>query len=256
LKVVCVTRFGRRLALWGVLALFIASVVIGCASTKVKPLRANSALEPFPRPDRILVYDFAVTPDEVSLNSGPLARLRHSVSDRSQTEAELKVGREVAAALSGGLVKHISDLGLPAERVSSNQPAIDGTLTIEGQFVSIDEGNRFRRMVIGFGLGNTAVKTMVQVYRGTASGPYLVQEFETTAAGSKLPGMGPMMGVGAAASGAAGLATAAGVSGAARTASEFRNSVEGVAERTAAVLAKHLGQFFAAQGWIPADAAL
>jgi hypothetical protein len=67
--------------------------------------------------------------------------------------------------------------------------------------------------------------------------------------------MGPMMGVGAAARGAAGLATAAGASGAARTAGEFRNTVEGVAERTAAVLAKHLAQFFAAQGWIPADAA-
>jgi Domain of unknown function (DUF4410) len=238
-----------------VLALLASGPVTGCGSAKVKPLKANSALEPFPRPDRVLVYDFAVSPDEVSLNSGPLARLRHSMSDKSQTEEELKVGREVASALSGGLVKHISDLGLPAERVSSTQPAMDGTLTIEGQFVSIDEGNRLRRMVIGFGAGNTEVKTMVQVYRGTAHGPHLVQEFETTAAGSKMPGMGPMMGVGAAARGAVGLGTAAGASGAARTAGEFRNTVEGVAERTAAVLAKHLAQFFAAQGWIPADAA-
>jgi Domain of unknown function (DUF4410) len=248
-----VIRSGKSLALWGALALIVT--VTGCASTKVKPISVSSGLESFPRPNRILVYDFAVSPDEVSLNSGPLARLRNSMSGRDQTEAELQVGREVAAALSEELVKHIRDLDLPAERVSGSQPFTEETLTIEGQFVSIDEGNRLRRMFVGFGLGNTEVKTLVQVYRGTHSGPYLVQEFETSAEGSKLPGMGPMMGVGAAARGAVGLATAAGVSGAARTAGEFRHTVEAAAGRTADILARHLAQFFAAQGWIPAHAA-
>jgi Domain of unknown function (DUF4410) len=248
-----VTQLIKSLALWGALALIVA--IAGCATTKVEPIGVYSGQEALPKPDRILVYDFAVSPDEVSLNSGPLARLRQHMSDKDQTEAELEVGREVAAALSEELVEQIRALGLPAERASDAPSHMDRDLTIEGQFVSIDEGNRLRRMFVGFGLGNTEVKTLVQVYRWTNGGRALVQEFETSAAGSKLPGMGPMMGVGAAARGAVGLATAAGVSGAARTAGEFRHAVEAEARRTAEVLTKHLAQFFAAQGWIAADAA-
>jgi hypothetical protein len=253
MRVSGVTQCGKRLAFCGVLALIVA--VTGCAATKVKPVGVYSGQGALPKPDRILVYDFAVSPDEVSLNSGPLARLRALISDRDQTEAELEVGREVATALAEELVERIRALGLPAERASGAQSHADGTLTIEGQFISIDEGNRLRRMFIGFGLGNTEVKTLVQVYHGMDGGRALVQEIETSAAGSKLPCMGPMMGVGAAARGAVGLATAAGVSGAARTAGEFRHTVEVEARRTAEVLTKHLAPFFATQGWIPADAA-
>jgi hypothetical protein len=253
MRVSGVTQCGKSLALWGALALIVA--VTRCAATKVKPVGVYGGQGALPKPDRVLVYDFAVSPDEVSLNSGPLARLRALISDTDQTEAELEVGREVAAALSEELVERIRALGLPAERASGAQPHTSGTLTVEGQFVSIDEGNRLRRMFIGFGLGNTEVKTLVQVYHGTNGGRALVQEFETSAEGSKLPGMGPMMGVGAAARGAVGLATAAGVSGAARTAGEFRHAVEVEARRTAEVLTKHLASFFAAQGWISAEAA-
>ena len=243
----------HHLATWAVLGLIMT--IVGCASTKVQPLSVYSGSEPLPRPDRIVIYDFAVSANEVTLNSGPIARLHHLTSDVSQTEEELKVGREVAAALSEELVQRIRALGLLAERASSHQPLTRGTIGIEGQFISIDEGNRFRRMIIGFGLGKEEVRTLVQVYAGMDGGQSIVQQFETTAESSKMPGMGPMMGIGAAARGAAGLATAAGVSGGLHTAGEFRESVEAEARRTADALVKRLAQFFAAQGWIPHEAA-
>jgi hypothetical protein len=59
-----------------------------------------------------VIYDFAVSANEVTLNSGPIARLHNLTSDTSQTEGELKVGREVAAALSEELVQRIRALGL------------------------------------------------------------------------------------------------------------------------------------------------
>jgi hypothetical protein len=248
----CSARLRDRLSRWIVLGLI--ATITGCASAKVQPLNVYQGSEPLPKPERVLVYDFAVTPDAVRLNSGPIARIRQRLSDTPQTEEELQVGREVAAALSEALVERISALGLPAERASHGQPLAEGALAVEGQFVSIDEGNRLRRMFIGFGLGKTEVRTLAQVYLGTDGGRHLVQEFETTAEGSKLPGMAAMMGAGAAARGATGLATAAGVSGGARTAGEFREGVTAAARRTADSLVQHLVQFFAAQGWIAPEA--
>lgn len=225
------------------------SVLIGCASTSVEPIRTYSGSQPLPKPDRILISDFAVSPGDVSLNSGIGARLADAVKGQPKSEEQLKVGRAVAKAFSEELVKEIQGLGLPAEQASRPPSSGDTTLTIKGQFVSIDEGNRARRMVIGFGVGGTEVRTRVQVYQGTPTGRLLVQEFETSAQSSKKPGMGPMAGVGAAATGAAG--TAAGVSGGVGVATEFNQTVEGNARRTAQEVAKKLAKFFVDQGWIP-----
>jgi hypothetical protein len=117
--------------------------------------------------------------------------------------------------------------------------------------VSIGEGNRLRRLVIGFEAGGSEVKTLAQVYLGTAGGPYLMQEFETTAESSKKPGVATPMGVGAAIGGR--IAKGAAVGGGLGVATEPRQTVEAAARRTAAELAKHLGQFFIAQGWIAQD---
>jgi len=57
----------------------------------------TSDRDPLPRPDMVLVDDFAVSPERVSLNRGLFARLGREASSASVTEDELRVGREVAA---------------------------------------------------------------------------------------------------------------------------------------------------------------
>jgi hypothetical protein len=239
------SRPERKWAGW--LAVFL---LVGCAPTKVDTTGEYTGKEPLARPNRVLVYDFAVSPDDVSLNSAIGTKLANLVKGSPKNEEQLKVGRAVAKALSEGLVKEIQDLGLPAERATVVEPLVSKTLAIEGQFLSINEGNRLRRMVIGFGVGGTEVKTQVQVSLGTDSGRQLVQEFETAAQSSKKPGMGPMVGVGAAASTAG---TAAAVSGGVGVATEFNQTVEGDAKRTAKEVAKTLSRFFFSQGWIPKE---
>jgi Domain of unknown function (DUF4410) len=242
-----------HLATWVVLGLMVT--LAGCASTRVQPLTVYGSQEPLPRPDRILVYDLAVSPEAITPNGSVIARLHSLVSATSQTEEQLKVGREVAAALSEELVQRLRALGLPAERASGLQPLPDGTLAIEGQFISIDEGNRLRRAVIGFGVGESDVRTLVQVYLGMDGMQHMVQEFETSAESSKAPGMAATMGAGAAAHGAAALGTAAMAGGGIHAATESRQTAEADARRTADVLVKRLAQFFAAQGWIAPEAA-
>ncbi len=239
------TRIAQRAGKWLTLV-----ALAGCAPTLVDTVQEYSGKSPLPRPDRVLVYDFAVSANDVRLNSAIGARLANLATGANENEEQIKVGRTVAKALSESLVKELDQLGLPVEHASSGTMPTEKTVIIHGQFLTIDEGNRLRRMVIGFGVGGTDLQTKVQVYQGTEAAPLLLQEFEANAESSKKPGMGPMVGVGAAATSAA---SAAAVSGGVGVATEFDQTVEGGAKRTAKEVAKPLSKFFAGQGWIPVE---
>ena len=222
-------------------------MITACAPTHVDQTREYTGKAPLPKPDRVLIYDFAVSEKDIKLNTGIGARLANMATGANENEEQVKVGKAVAKALSESLVKELNSLGLPVERATPGTRLNDKTVAIHGQFLTIDEGNRARRMVIGFGLGGTEVRTKVQVFQGPEPTPALLEEFETQAESSKKPGMGPMAGVGVAATGAASSAAVAGGVGAA---TEFNQTVEGDAKRTAKEIAKPLSRFFASQGWI------
>lgn len=146
--------------------------------------------------------------------------------------------------LSEKLVHAIRSLGLPAERAWGIQPLEKGSFSLEGQFVSIDESNRPRQITIGFGVGDTKVRTLVQGYFGTAYGQHLVEEFETHTERSRKPGTVVVIGP-----------TLAVVTDMAGRSTEFANAAEDNARRTAVALAKQLVEFFAVHGWIAQDMA-
>jgi hypothetical protein len=239
------TRIAHRTVKWLTLVL-----LAGCAPTDVATIQEYSGKSLLPRPDRVLVYDFAVSENDVKLNSAIGARLANLVTGAQENEEQVKVGRAVAKALAESLVKELDQLGLPVEHASSATIPTARTVMIHGQFLTIDEGNRLRRMAIGFGVGGTDLRTKVQVYQGMEAAPLLLKEFEANAESSKKPGMGPMVGVGAAATSAA---SAAAVSSGVGVGTEFDQTVEGDAKRTAKEVAKPLSEFFAGQGWISED---
>lgn len=70
------------------------------------------------------------------------------------------------------------------------------SLEIEGQFLSIDEGNRTKRVVIGLGAGRTDVKTLVQVYDARFGTRRLLEKFDADAKSGRKPGMAEMMAAG------------------------------------------------------------
>src|SRR5574341_284222 len=150
----------------GLIGLLPIFFVMSCASTKVE--RASKYTGQLPRPDRILVYDFSVSPEDVKLDKGLSPEITRLTKGTSRTEEELKVGREVADALSKELVKEIQSLGLPAERFGVESISYRGNIMrIEGQLLSIDEGNRTERTMIGLGAGRSEVDAHVQVYETT-----------------------------------------------------------------------------------------
>ena len=128
-----------------ILKLSLAGCVLGlftgCASTSVT---SQSEYQGFlPKPRQVFVYDFAVSPDEVTLDSGITSDIQGLVDKAPpRTDQERAIGREVANALASHLVTEIQALGLPARRASGPPPADGNTLQIKGQFISINEGDQ------------------------------------------------------------------------------------------------------------------
>jgi hypothetical protein len=203
---------------------------------------------PLPRPDRIVVEEFAYSPSQVKLMRGITPELEDALNGSPRTAQQLEVGSKVANVLAEHLVKEIRDMGLPAERGYGDPQPYGNTYTIEGQFLSIDQGNRTERNVIGLGLGRSDVKTLVQLYRDSAEGQRLIEALDVSAESGRKPGMAETMGVG----GLTGnLVTAAAVSAAGSLGSEtFSATVEADAARTAKNVAKRLRAVFAQQGWV------
>ncbi|MEJ2427305.1 MAG: DUF4410 domain-containing protein [Deltaproteobacteria bacterium] len=244
----------KGLSKLGLVTLMVLAIAVGCGPTKVQ--QEQMTLSQLPRPDLILVYDFAASPDEVELDTGLSADLMQEYEKyekgTSRTAEEIKVGHKVADAVAEELVKKIRSYGLMADRGFGLPQGKGKTYLIKGQLLSIDEGNRTERVVIGLGAGRTSVQANVQVYELTPEGMKRVDDMRGTAKSGYKPGMGEMMGVGAIA-GHLLLSTA--VSGALSGTSEVTAAtVEADGKRLAEDIAKDLGNFFVDQDWIPPDA--
>jgi hypothetical protein len=235
------------------LILFVLAVAAGCAPTNVQ--QENMAVAQLARPSVILVYDFAVSPEEVKLDTGLSADIMQKYEEhkgKSRTAEEIKVGHKVADALAEELVNKIRSYGLWAERGFGYPKGNAKDLMVKGQLLSIDEGNRTERVAIGLGAGRTSVQANVQVYEITPEGKKEVDTLQGTAKSGDKPGMGEMMGVGAI---AGHLLASTLVSGTLSGATEMTSAtVEADAKRLADKIAVDLGNFFVNQGWIPPDA--
>src|SRR5215468_121722 len=233
------------------LAVMVLTVMAGCARVSTESVLKST--DRLPRPELILVHDYQVSRDEVQLDSALSSRVERTVQGTPEAEDQLKVEQEVSRALTATLVDEIRKLGIRAEPATMASPVAGPTLSIEGQIVSIDEGNKAKRLVIGFGSGESEVRTLTQVYEVTSEdGHHLVEDFYTTVKSSKKPGFGPFAGMGAAAGVAASrVAVAAGV-GAVGARSQ---TVEADVQHGAKQIAKELAKLFVQQGWIAQEQA-
>jgi hypothetical protein len=235
------------------LILMVLAIAFGCAPTNVQQEKMN--VSQLPRPDRILVYDFAVSPDEVMLDKGLSADLMQKYEEHkgsTRTAEEIKVGHKVANVVAEELVNKIRSYGLMAERAFGLPQGKGNVLMVKGQFLTIDEGNRTERVAIGFGAGRTDVQANVQVYEMTPKGMQEVDTLRGTAKSGRKPGMAEMMGVGAIA-GHLLLSTA--VSGGLSAGTEMTSAtVEADGKRLAEDIAQDLAKFFVDQDWIPPEA--
>jgi Domain of unknown function (DUF4410) len=220
--------------------------VAACGQTGIRNATLSAETN-LPRPSRILVYDFAVSEHEVREYQG-IMRQQPTIKDASERERLL--AQEVKDALAEEMVDALKPLGFVVERVARGTRATGNDLVIDGQFVTVDEGNPLHRLVIGFGTGGSAVQTQVQVYQAPEARKLL--EFTTQSDSSKMPGAAPILGAGAVVEGGvtAGMVAAnAAVSGV----KTYKSDVARMAAASGDQAARYLSEFFAKQGWIRPD---
>lgn len=242
---------GRRVALP-----ILGMVLLGgtsCSRPQVDTVASYTG-RPLRYPDRILVLDFGVHPEDVRLDQGLRARLTRAMSGQAPSAQQLAAAREASAALTEALVSELRSYGLPAERVAGlPSAAMANVVLIEGQIAAIDQGNQTRRTMIGLGAGRSSMRADSQVYHQAGGAPpRLLEAFSASIDSGRAPGAAETMGAGAA---VGHLATSAATTAGMHGLSELRSSDSTAEARTLGkALARQIGQFFVQQGWVAASA--
>jgi hypothetical protein len=93
--------------------------------------------------------------------SGPVGRL---IENLKPAEDPAVKARQFVELLSNTIVAGLNNAGISAIRLGPGAFAPSIGLLVGGEFLEVDEGNRMRRAMVGFGAGSEEVKVQVEVY--------------------------------------------------------------------------------------------
>jgi len=231
-----------------VLPIALLFFIAACGQTAVRPLSRFQS-SGLPAPARILVSDFTMSDRAVKEYQGIL---RQQPSEKNPLKREDEIRRQASQAAAAELANGLRGLGFTVVRVARGTPTADNELTIDGEFLTVDQGNPLRRLLIGFGSGASKVETRVAVYHGTDRRKLL--EFTTRSDSGKLPGAAATLPASAVVQGGM---TAGVIAGSAiGTGYEaYRTDVAQMAKFSAEQTVRYLSEYFAKQGWIRSDQA-
>ena len=173
--------FGKKLQHYLIEGLLVACLA-GCASSNVQMLLEYEGTKQLERPDLVLIHDF-IPPGE---EDDPADQ-----TPTSETLEEAETCKEANEVIFDTLAEEMKKLGFPAQRAIDPVPAVRNILTIEGEFLCLDEGNSFQRLLIGFGAGSAQVNTIVRIFLESGDQKELLQEFMATVETTDKAGIGP-----------------------------------------------------------------
>jgi hypothetical protein len=227
--------------------------VAGCSSAHVTTT-ASGLTGPLPAPAHVVLTDFAITPDEVKLDRGVGPSLMRVQNGQPPTQAQTEAAQATQVALAETLAAKLASYGLPVQRMAAGAALPPDSLLIQGQILSVDEGNRTRRTLLGLGAGKSSVEADTQLYYVTdPAQPRFLRSLSGTADSGRMPGAAETMGAGAVAGQAAAVSTA--LTAATHTGAEMRRTGDQAnADRLAGELAREIGNYAVGQGWIAAAA--
>jgi uncharacterized protein DUF4410 len=140
-------------------------LLVGCANVKVIGRRETGKL-PTVQPKVIYVADFALDTRSLLVESGVLP-ISPVTADESVSLPLRLMGvpvdravraHELVNLMSNSLVEDLRNIGLNAYRLSANERLPTEGWLVSGVFVEMNEGNRLRRAIIGFGSGGTTLQ--------------------------------------------------------------------------------------------------
>jgi hypothetical protein len=133
-------------------------------------------------PEVVYVTDFDIDANDIGQGDRLLNRPRLRQQDQGSKASRFV--ELLADSLTGELQKR----SVPAARFYPGQSIPNKGWLIKGEFLEVDEGNRLRRAVIGFGAGQTDMQIEVRIVDLSSGSrePFMV--FGTKSATGKMPG--------------------------------------------------------------------
>jgi hypothetical protein len=199
-----------------------------------------------PRPAHIWVYDFSATAADIPANSAMNGL--YAEPSKPQTAEEIAAGRKLGAQIAGQLVQEIQAMGLPAMRASTGTAPQINDIVIRGHLISINEGSAAERVTIGFGAGESRLRTAVDGFQMTAQGLRRLGMGTVEAGGGKTPGMAMGAAVFIARANPMGLIVGGAMN--AYQQESGKSTVQGRVQQTAKEIAAVLKMRFQKEGWI------
>ncbi|TDY20412.1 uncharacterized protein DUF4410 [Paraburkholderia sp. BL6665CI2N2] len=145
------------------------TVMAGCLSAAAIVNAAAADSAPFATPAPVVyVADFDLDVANVTPDSGPGQRVRRlrgllpsgpgpMGEDKNPQDHAKHIVDEMAEALTDALKK----AGVDARRSAPGQPLPASGWQVRGVFLSVDDGNRLRRAMVGFGAGQNDIQVAV-----------------------------------------------------------------------------------------------
>jgi len=185
----------RILFIAGLLPAFAVLCGLGCKSARVTSER-QLAPPPAAKPVVVYVTDFeigAVQHEDGMLSGrpGPLGRIGQRLSGASGDPVTR--GRQIVDLMANSLVKELSKSGFNALRLPAGRAVPAEGWFVRGLFTEVQEGNRLRRAMIGFGSGQTDVQVITTVDDLSQGPPRPMYEVATDASSGNKPGAAPTL---------------------------------------------------------------
>lgn len=238
----------KSLLLSWLVSIALAALVSVAAASKnpvahvdIKTVQTYQSAQALPKPDRVVVYDFAIDPAVVKTDRMP--GIRQRMKGNSKEDVAKQVQSQITSDMVKSLQKRLKASGIPVEKGTPDMQVPGNALTIRGTITKLDAGHRMRRGTVGLGAGASAVETDTHISVETGGNNVMLAELTTVAKSGKRPGAAVTMGAGAAP------AVAVGASGA----TAHKNTAQGDSARTGSALAKYIANQMATRGWIEAS---
>ena len=218
----------------------VGNIISGDA--KVKVLHAYSGSETLPRPDRIVIQDFAASGDIV-IDDSLAARLRErsilhpGSADDADPNAVIRKMRDSFAKSFNSL---FDKQNIVTDRVPDVSAIPGPVLIVQGEFVAVNQGNATKRIMLGFGRGASHIRAHVVISLVSEGRKTLLLDCNINSQSGKKPGAIIGMGSGTVAVGAA-----------AGDVGDSKATVLGDASRMGKLVAKQTEAVMVAQKWIP-----
>ena len=124
----------------------------------------------------------------VALESRGIPEVRPNRRRGAGTKDRDSLARELVDGLASSLVDSLSKAGMNARRVAPGTGLPTAGWLVRGVFLEVDEGNRLRRAVVGFGSGKTDLQVQATVDRLTNGPPRPYYQVSSQAASGSSPG--------------------------------------------------------------------